>query len=301
MTPYGKRRRRTERHSMMKFDYHQPRTVAEALHLMKEAKGSRKYVAGGTDLIVRMKQRLVHPLALVSLRGIESLKFVRADSDGGMTFGAMTLLRDIERDERIRQSYPALWQAVRVLANPQVRNVATIGGNLVNSAPSADCGPPLLVLGAIVVLEGPAGRREIPVDRFFTGPRTNCMNEAEILTEVKLPPVSVGSGMAFEKMGRVSQDIAVVNAAAHIETEGRVCRRCRLAAGAVAPIPLRLLDAERLMEGETVTQGLLERLSKAVEKEVRPITDVRATETYRRVISGVLVKRAVVQAMKHVQ
>jgi CO/xanthine dehydrogenase FAD-binding subunit len=286
---------------MMKFDYYQPKTVAEALNLMQEAKGMRKYVAGGTDLIVRMKQRLVHPVALISLRDVESLKFIRTDSDGGMTLGAMTPLRDIERDERIRHSYPVLCQAIKVLANPQVRNVATIGGNVVNSAPSADCGPPLLVLGATVVLEGPAGRREIPIDLFFTGPRTNCMNAAEILTEIKLPPVSVGSGMAFEKMGRVSQDIAVVNAAALIETEGEVCRRCRLVAGAVAPIPLRLTGAERLMKGETVTQGLLERLSRAVETEVRPITDVRATEAYRRVISGVLVKRAVVQALKYLQ
>jgi CO/xanthine dehydrogenase FAD-binding subunit len=286
---------------MMKFDYYQPKTVAEALQLMQEAKGLWKYVAGGTDLIVRMKQRLVHPLALVSLRGVESLKLIRTDLDGGMTLGAMTPLRDIERNERIRQTYPVLWQAVRVLANPQIRNVATIGGNMVNSAPSADCGPPLLVLGAIVVLEGPAGRREVPVDCFFTGPRTNCMSQTEILTEIKLPAAPVGSGMAFEKMGRVSQDIAVVNAAAHIETEGQVCRRCRVAVGAVAPIPLRLMEAERLMEGETITQGLLERLSKVVEAKVRPITDVRATEAYRRVISGVLAKRAVERAFAHVQ
>jgi CO/xanthine dehydrogenase FAD-binding subunit len=286
---------------MRKFDYYQPKTVAEALRLMQEAEGMWKYVAGGTDLIVRMKQRLVHPLALVSLRGVASLNFVRSDLDGGITLGGMTLLRDIERNARVRETYPVLWQAVRVLANPQVRNVATIGGNVVNSAPSADCGPPLLVLGAIVVLEGPTGRREVPIDRFFTGPRTNCMGQAEILTEIRLPPPPVRSGMAFEKMGRVSQDIAVVNAAAHMETEGKVCRRCRLAVGAVAPIPLRLMEAERLMAGETITQGLLERVSKAVEAEVRPITDVRATEAYRRVISGVLVKRAVERALRDVQ
>jgi len=286
---------------MMKFDYHQPKSVAEALQMMQEAKGLQKYVAGGTDLIVRMKQRLVHPAALVSLRGIESLRFIRTDSDGGMTLGSMTLLREIERNERIKETYPVLWQAVRVLANPQVRNVATLGGNVVNSAPSADCGPPLLVLGAIAVLEGPNGRREVPVDRFFTGPRANCMSESEILTEIKLPPVSIPRGMAFEKMGRVNQDIAVVNAAAFIEADGQVCRRCRLAVGAVAPIPLRLREAERLVDGERVTQGLLERLARAVEREVRPITDVRATEAYRRVISGVLVKRAVVRALNQVQ
>ncbi|MGW8322551.1 MAG: FAD binding domain-containing protein [Thermodesulfobacteriota bacterium] len=286
---------------MMKFDYHQPKSVAEALQMMQEAKGLQKYVAGGTDLIVRMKQRLVRPAALVSLRGIESLRFIRTDSDGGMTLGSMTLLRDIERNERIKDTYPVLWQAVGVLANPQVRNVATLGGNVVNSAPSADCGPPLLVLGAIVVLEGPNGRREVPVDRFFTGPRANCMSESEILTEIKLPPVSIPRGMAFEKMGRVNQDIAVVNAAAFIEADGQVCRRCRLAVGAVAPIPLRLMEAERLVDGERVTQGLLERLARAVEREVRPITDVRATEAYRRVISGVLVKRAVVRALNQVQ
>jgi probable selenate reductase FAD-binding subunit len=281
---------------MKTFDYYRPESLKEAFGLMEKRQGKARYIAGGTDLIVRIKQKAVQPEALISLRRIEALK--GRSPNGGLALGSMTLLRQIERDPLIADRYPALSEAVRCLANPQVRNVATIGGNICNAAPSADSAPPLLVMGAEVVLEGPGGKRRIPLDAFFKGPGQTCMGPGELLTEVYLPEISGPAGSAFLKIGRVTQDLAVANAAALLVMENGVCRTCRLAAGAVAPVPLRLRKAEKVVEGQRIDRDLLERVAAVVEREVSPITDVRSTEAYRRVVSGVLVKRAITAALK---
>lgn len=281
---------------MKKFAYYQPQTLKEAYGLMEKLKGGARYVAGGTDIIVRMKQKLIGPQALISLRGIEALKGIT--HNGGVSLGSMTLFRDLERDPVIARDYPALAQAAKVLANPQIRNVATVGGNLCNSAPSADSAPPLMVLEARLILEGPAGHREIPVNEFFIGPGENCIEPTEVLREIRIPEKASGTGMAFLKTGRVEQDIALANAAALVVMEGKICRKCRLVAGAVAPLPLRLTRTEALVEGKEIDQDLLGRIGPMVEQEVRPITDLRSTEEYRRVVSGVLVKRALQKALK---
>lgn len=280
---------------MKKFDYYQPQGLKEAFNLMERFAGRARYIAGGTDLIVRIKQRAVQIDALISLRGIESLRGLHVN--GGLSLGSMTLLRDLERSGSLAKPYPALVQAASVLANPQIRNVATIGGNLCNAAPSADCAPPLLVLDAAVVLEGPGGERRVRVEDFFVGPGATCMSPSEILTRVEVPVPRRGTGMSFLKTGRVSQDIAVANVAALVVMEGKKCRTCRLSAGAVAPVPLRLKEVEGLVEGKEITPELLDEAARAASQAVRPITDVRSTDAYRRHISGVLVKRAIGQAL----
>jgi carbon-monoxide dehydrogenase medium subunit len=147
-------------------------------------------------------------------------------------------------------------------------------------------------------VEGPGGKRDIPVERFFVGPGRTCLDPTEVLTGISIPVRTPGISSAFLKLGRVSQDIAVVNAAAMVHMEKGVCRQCRLAVGAVAPVPLRLRKVEPMLEGRRVEPGLLEQVSKEVEQEVKPITDVRSTEAYRRVVSGVLIKRAIQRAVE---
>lgn len=281
---------------MKKFDYHMPQNLEEAYGLMEEQKGRARYIAGGTDVIVRVKQRAIEPEALISLRHISELKGF--DWNGGLRLGSMTLLREIEKDERIARIFPALRQAVKVLANPQVRNVATVGGNLANAAPSADCAPPLLVLGAIMEIDGPGGGRQVPLEAFFTGPGETCLDVMEVVKAIRIPGMEKGAGTAFLKAGRVTQDIALINAAALVFMEGGVCKVCRLAAGAVAPVPLRLKKTEKAIEGRRITPDVLEEIKLLAEKEVNPITDVRTTAEYRRIMSGVLVKRAVEQALR---
>ncbi|MBW2064435.1 MAG: FAD binding domain-containing protein [Deltaproteobacteria bacterium] len=283
---------------MKKFRYFQPRDLSEAFDLMAELEGKARYIAGGTDVLVRIKQRDLRPEALVSLRGIEGLADIEAD--GGLTVGSMTLLRDLERNEYVASQYPALSQAVGLLANPQVRNVATIGGNLCNAAPSADCAPPLIVLDAMLVLEGPSGQREVPIGEFFRGPGETCLEPPEIVSSIRISGKEPNTGMAFLKIGRVAQDLAIVNAAALVVMEGNVCRRCRLAVGAVAPTPLRLTRVEKMMEGEEIGPDLLRDVEAIVKEEVKPISDVRSSEEYRREASGVLVRRAINQALSNV-
>jgi carbon-monoxide dehydrogenase medium subunit len=155
-------------------------------------------------------------------------------------------------------------------------------------------------LGATLTLEGPGGSREVPVEEFFKGPGESCMEGSEVLHSIHVPHPEKDTGTAFLKTGRVHQDIALINAAALVVMEGMTCRACRLAAGAVAPVPLRLTKAEKAMEGREITADLLEEIKGLVEDEVSPITDVRSTDWYRRTMSGVLVKRAILQAVENV-
>lgn len=281
---------------MKKYEYLRPQSLREAYGLAESFRGNARYVAGGTDLIIRVKNRVFEPDALISLRHIPDLKGV--SHEGGSTLGAGTLIRDIERDAFIAQEYPALHQASRVLANPQIRNVATIGGNFCNAAPCADCAPPLLVMDARLRLEGFDGRRELSLEEFFKGPGETCLLPNEILTKIFIPQKETHTGMAYLKQGRTAQDLAIASVAALIIMDGKVCRTCRLAAGSVAPVPLRLRQSERLVEGHRIEDDLLDELSMSVQREVRPITDVRSTEGYRRRVTGVLAKRAVVQALE---
>jgi len=281
---------------MKRFDYLQPDTLREAHRLMEKARGKAKYIAGGTDLMVHIKTGAVQPDALVSLKRIQELSGMTQNKD--LVLGSMTPLRDIERDAPIAQNYSALAQAVMALATPQIRNVATVGGNLCNSAPSADCAPPLLVLEARLTVEGPGGRREVAVEDFFTGPGQTCMDMTEILTKIKIPCPHRDMRMAFLKLGRVSIDIAIVNAAVCLTVEKNTCRKCRLAVGAVAPVPLRLSSVEKMIEGQEISDELLNAAKDMAEDAVNPITDVRSTQHYRRIMSGVLVKRVIEKAMK---
>lgn len=284
---------------MKRFDYYQPEDLKEAFGLMERLKGGARYVAGGTDLICRIKQKVIQPDALISLRRIKGLRGIY--HDGETTLGSMTLLREIERDARTARDYRCLAQAVWVLATPQVRNMATLGGNLCNAAPSADSAPPLLVLEATLTLQGPGGSRDVPIEEFFTGPGLTSLKGSEVLTQIRIPAQEARTGSAFVKVGRLSEDIAIVNAAALLVMDGQTCRKCRLAVGAAAPVPLRLRRAEALVEGRRIEGDLLEQVSAVAQDEVQPISDVRATEDYRRALSGVLVKRAVIDALKAVR
>jgi carbon-monoxide dehydrogenase medium subunit len=283
---------------MKKFEYYQPDSLKEAYQIKDSLNGRVHYVAGGTDLFINIHKNMIESDALISLKGIKSLCGISFKDN--LTIGSMTLLRDIERNNQIHQTYPALSQAVWWLANPQIRNVATIGGNLANSAPSADCAPPLLVLGAKLTIEGPNSKRKIPIEEFFTGPGENCLNETEVLTQIEIPEIMPKAGMSFVKIGRTVRDLAVSNVAALIVMEKKTCGKVRLAAGAVAPTPIRLRSVEEMMTGERITPKLLDQVKKKAQQEVRPISDVRSSAEYRREVTGVLVRRAIEQVMQNI-
>lgn len=282
---------------MKKFDYCQPASLKEAYRLMEKFKGA-KYIAGGTDLIVRIKQKDILPDALISLRNLNELTGIRPN--GGLYLGSMTRFRDIEREPVIAREYSALKEAASVLASPQIRNAATIGGNICNSSPCADSVPPLMVMEARLILEGPGGVRDVAIEEFFNGPGANCMAQIEVLKAIKIPDIRVfpplKCGTAFLKTRRTAQDLAIASAAVLVVTEGNICRKCRIAAGSVAPVPIRLKGVEKFVEGQEISPELLDRAARETEKEVSPISDVRSTEQYRRLVMGVMVRRAIQQS-----
>ncbi len=282
---------------MKRYEYYQPRSLEEAFGLMKKYQGRARFVAGGTDAMIRVKQKVWEPEALISLRWIADLRGIQK-TGRFLRLGSMTLWREIETDPLVARFAPALAEAAPMVANPQIRNVASIGGNLCNAAPSADGAPPLMVMEALLIIAGAGGEREVPIVEFFQGPGRHCMAPDEVLSAIVIPEMPVHSGMAFLKSGRVTQDIAVANVAVSVEMADGVCKKCRVAAGAVGPVPMRLKGVETFVEGKEITPELLLEIQDKAAKEVTPITDVRSTEVYRRTVTGVMVKRALEQALE---
>lgn len=273
---------------MRRFDYLRPKSLKEALQQKKTIAGAI-FISGGTDLLVQIKNRELQPPALISLRSIPELATIEVNE--GVRIGALATISDIIQHNELGLIYPVLVEAARRLGSVQIRNVATIGGNLCNCSPSADMALPLLVLEAKVRLQTAKASREIQISEFFRGPGESCLSSDEILTDILLDPPHQKAKATFLKKGRVKMDLAIASLAVLLEMEGRRCRKARIAAGSVAPVPLRLSKVEALLEGSTVTEKLAAEAQRLAREIVSPITDVRATEEYRRQIVGVYVKR----------
>lgn len=273
--------------------FYRPTTMAEALRFMRPPRrGKGRFVAGGTDLIVQADRSVRFVVDIGRL----GLSYIQA-RDGGYAIGATTSMWDIEHSPALKKfSSGILAQAAASSGSIQLRNMATIGGNLANASPAADLAPPLLALDAVVVMAGPAaaGRRTVPLSEFFLGVRKTVL-KGSLLVEILIPatPRSRFAGWSFQKLGRTLSDISVVNAAAGIQLDrqGR-CAWARIALGAVAPTPLRARQAEEMLTGNILDRALLERVCQKVSEEVRPVTDIRSTAEYRREMSGVLVRHA---------
>jgi CO/xanthine dehydrogenase FAD-binding subunit len=274
---------------MRSYFYHRPRSLEEALRLKAETPDAR-FIAGGTDVMVQLRHRALRPRALISLRALEELRGIKVGERAQI--GALTPIRDVTRHPGLRERYPVLVQGASRLGSPQIRNVATIGGNLCNASPCADTATPLLVLEARLRLRGPRGSREVPLDQFFLGPGQSCLAEDELLVEILLDPPTTGSRSTFQKKGRVRMDLALASLAILLQLEGDTCSRARVAAGSVAPRPLRLREVESHLEGKTLSASVIAAAQEIAMRTISPITDVRSTAEYRRQIVGVYLKRA---------
>lgn len=280
---------------MSELEYHRPGSLDELWPLM-ERQPEARLVAGATDVMVRVASRVERPGAMISLRGIADLARLELGPDGARVGATVTIAR-LASDARLGASYPLLVQAARALGGPQIRSVATIGGNLCNASPCADTAPPLLALEARAALRGPAGQREVPLEQLFAGPGQTCLGAGEILEAVLLPPPLADARGQFLKKRRVRMDLALVSVAALLRMEGSTCRLARVAAGSVAPTPLRLGPVEAVLEGSQLTDAVLEQAATTAASCVDPIDDLRATEAYRRQLTGVFVKRAAAAAL----
>lgn len=279
-----------------KFDYHTPASLPEAVKLLSTHGTDAKLLAGSTDLILAMKQHTVTPSHLINLKTIPGLSGIKADAKG-LSIGALTTMAEIEGSTIIKETYTPLWEAACVMASPQVRTLATIGGNLVSAVPSADTAPPLIVLSAQAHITGPAGERTCPVEALFAGPSACSIAPGDIVTRITIPLPS-GKGAYLKLMRRAALDLALVGVAAYVNLDAKnVCTDVKIALGAVAPTPIRATSAEAVLLGNVLTEELAAAAGKLAGTECRPITDVRASQEYRCSMVEVLTKRALLQAM----
>jgi carbon-monoxide dehydrogenase medium subunit len=275
-----------------------PTSVEECLRTLAERGPEARVVAGGTDLLVQLKNGMLRTGCVVDLSGVSQLRqFARANGSG-LRIGAAVTARTLERDPGVKAAYPAIAESGALVGSVQVRNLATLGGNLCNAAPSADMAPPLLALDAEAVIAGPKGTRRVPFASFFLGVRRTVLQPGELLVEIAVPDPGPHSGGNYRRhTPRRELDIAVVGVASQLTLSKGVCAKARIALAAVAPTPVRATAAERLLEGHPVTPELIERAAGAAVEAAHPISDQRGSADFRRHLVQVLTRRTLTTAL----
>jgi len=281
------------------FHYFAPARLKDACQTLARLGDDARVLAGGTDLLPNMKNETAAPKALVSIKKIGELSGVNYVPGRGVVIGAAVKQNGLVNSEVLLERYPSVCEAAHSMANNQIRNMGTIGGNLVSAVPSADLPPILIALDSSVTLVGFERTREIPLEEFFVGPRRTVIAPDEILTEIVIPDQAT-TGSAYIKFGlRKSGALAVVGVAASVVVGKTGVENARIVLGAVAPTPLRARQAEALLIGKSVTEDSLEIVGVAASKECAPISDIRGSEEYRRDMVRVFTKRALRKALKN--
>ena len=286
---------------MIRFEYLEPTTLDEAVALLARYGDKAQVLAGGTDLLVEIREHLRRPQYVVNIKRVPGIDGLSYDSIEGLRVGAAVTARTLELMPEVRQNYLGLAQALRELGSIQVRNRATLAGNICRASPSADTLPPLIADGARLRLHGGAGVRDLPLEQFFTGPGRTQLRRDELLTEIVVPPPPAHCGRAYIKHGRrKAMELATVGVAVSVALENGRCREARICLGAVAPTPIRARQAEALLAGEVPDPARLAKAARAARDESRPISNVRGSAEYRREMVEVLTRRALEQAVQAV-
>ena len=278
--------------------YFQPESLEEAIKLLRRYGAKAKIMAGGTDLVYLLKAEKVTPQYIISINFIPGLDRIEM-RDGGMRLGARVNLNALLESPEVKEKFPCLIDAILPFASTQIRNMATVGGNLCHAAPSADMAPPLIVLGTKAEIAGPRGKRSIPLEDFFVGPNRTVLKPNEMLVSLRLPNPPPGSGSCYFKHAiRGAMEIAFVGVAAYVRLKDGRCDDVRIALGAVAPTPMRASEAERALKGKELTDEAIVRSAELAAQECRPISDVRCSAEYRREMVKVFTRRAINLALK---
>jgi len=271
------------------FEYLAPKTLDEALSLLEKYQDkSTRILAGGTDLLVKMKTIDLKTDYLININNIPELNFI--DTSDGLKIGAAVPLSHIERIGKVKEKYPALYEGIKSMAAIAVRNMGTMAGNICNASPAADTVPSLIAYGAEVKLASKRGERTVLVEDFVTGVSKTVIEADEIITQVNIPELNKSSGSAFSKKGRVKADIAKINLAVYLEREGNICKDCKIVLGSVAVKAIRTKEAEGLLKGQTVSTSLMDKIAKKASEETKPIDDIRSSVEYRTDIARVMVE-----------
>lgn len=279
--------------------YEAPETLAAALGLLADARGTARVLAGGTDLLVQMRSGRVAPALLVDIKRIAELRTI-APLDGGWRIGAAVTGMELIEHEAFARCWPGIVEAVRVIGSIQVKGRATLAGNLCNASPAADSVPALIAAAAVATIVGPGGTREVPVEQVATGPGRTCLAPDEILTSFRFAARPARSGDAYLRFTpRTEMDIAVVGAGVNLTLDaGGVCRDARVSLGAVAERALLVPEAAAALVGTRIDDAALQRLGEAASAACRPIDDKRGTREFRTTVAGVLARRAAQRALE---
>jgi carbon-monoxide dehydrogenase medium subunit len=271
------------------FEYFLPKSLEEALQLLVQCGPEAKVIAGGTDLLVQMKQEVISPKNLINIMRIPELQYIKIE-DEWLRIGAATKWNDIVSFCEKKNNYIALYEAGFSIGKVQVRNMGTIGGNLCTASPAADSAPAILALNGRAKLVSLEGERTLALEDFFKGVNKTSLAKNEILTEIQIPPIPKGAGSAFLKITRVGADISKLSCAVAVERHGETCRSIQIVLGAVAPVPLKIKKANKLIVGKDVDSSLIDEMGQKISEEIKPITDIRSTADYRRQVASILFK-----------
>ncbi len=283
---------------MRRFEMILPGSVEECVRALAERGGGAKAVAGGTDLVPQMKNGVLNPACVIDLSGLAALRGVATANGAGLRIGACVTARELELHPEVRARYAALADGAALVGSVQIRNLATLGGNLCNAAPSADMAPPLMALDAEAVIASPRGERRVPLGTFFQDVRRTVLAADELLVALVVPAPAAGSGGSYIRhTPRRELDIAVVGVASQVTVANGRCVKARIALAAVAPTPLRATAAEQALEGQALTPGLIERAAGLAVEAARPISDQRGSAEFRTHLVRVLTRRTLTMAL----
>ena len=283
---------------MRPFEYVVPSTIEAALAALSAAPGAA-VLAGGTDLVLRLKMRQRAPGVLVDIKQIASLGELSV-ADHGLGIGAAVTMSQVAGNDHLRRDYRGLHDGARVVGSPQIRNRATVVGNVCNATPCADTVPALVALGACARVAGPGGEHSVLLEEFFRGPGETVLEPGELVLRVEVPPAAPRAGSAYIRhTPRAAMDLAAVGVAVYLRLrpDEPVCADIRIVLGAVAPTAVRALRAEEMLRGNPVTDSLMAAAAGRAAAEISPITDVRASAEYRSEIARVLTGRALTAAL----
>ena len=280
---------------MKSFEFFEPTTLAEAFRLFAEE--HTQLLAGGTDLVIGMKALTETPESVISLQKIPGLAGITTEADNSISIGAMTKVREVELSGDIQQHHTALAEGAAEIGSIQIRNLATIGGNIAHASPAADTVAGLLVADAQVDIASADSERSVPIDELFTGPGQTVLTPGEIITRFRLSSPASGSHYIKHKIREV-MDLAFIGVAAAVNLDNGTITDARIGLAAVAPTPIRATEAENLLNGNAPTPELLEQAGEAAAAAASPISDLRCSAEHRREMVDVLTRRTLQHALE---
>ena len=287
---------------MSETQYLAPKTIDEAVKAHSAAKGSARFLAGGTDLLVQIKSGIKKPNLVIDIKKIVELNSIKEISENEFKVGSAVSGANLNRNKKFADLWPGVLEAFRLIGSEQIQGRASLGGNLCNGSPAGDSVPALVAAKCTVTITGPNGSKDIAIEKFHTGPGKTILENGEMLVSINFPKKNINSADAYLRMTpRTEMDIAVVGCSVNITMDKGLCTDARVSLGAVAPTVLLIEEAAKIMIGTDLNADILDKVSKLCSDACNPINDKRGTIDYRTKVAGVLFKRAALIAIDRIK